>query len=201
MKYIQLVLLIALIVSCSEKEAKQSQKEDSKIQADPIDKSTLESDTIKQNNHQPKDSIPEFAASTIKSISKEFSVDSTEFIEGDFNADNKEDFSARVTNLKNGKRGVIIIHNSATNDYQVFGAGKEVNGMDDLDWIDIFESIPKGETVASTLVDEKSGDIIGPDTKNAVQLKGNGVYMHVDESEGGGIIYWNGQKYVWLHIE
>ena len=122
-------------------------------------------------------------------------------IYGDFNADAKEDFSSKFTNLENGKQGVIIIHDSGNLDYHVFGGGQFINGMDDLDWIDIFKPIPKGQTVAATLVDPQTGDIIGEDEENAVTLKGNGIYMHVDEAGGGGILYWDGSKYNWLHIE
>ena len=68
-------------------------------------------------------------------------------------------------------------------------------------WTGIFESIPKGEIIAETLVDSVSGDIIGQDKETEFKLLGTGIYMHVEESCGGGIIYWTGNKYNWYHIE
>ena len=78
-------------------------------------------------------------------------------LDGDFNGDSKIDFASLVKNKNNHKVGVMILHQSENQDYFVFGAGKEVNGMTDLNWIEIFELIPKGETVAPELVDEKTG--------------------------------------------
>jgi hypothetical protein len=73
--------------------------------------------------------------------------------------------------------------------------------MTNLDWIDTFKTIPKGEIIAPTLVDSNTGDIIGDDETQKFKLIGTGIYMHVDESEGGGILYWTGEKYDWYHIE
>lgn len=51
-------------------------------------------------------------------------------------------------------QGVIIIHNSSNKtDFHLFGGGQVVNRMKNLDWIDVFTQIPKGQTVAATLVD------------------------------------------------
>lgn len=132
--------------------------------------------------------------------------DSLELIEnslisGDFNADGREDYATLVKNINNGFQGVMIIHQSQPEHYALFGAGVEIDGKTNLNWIDIFKSIPKGEIVAPTIVDEESGDIIGDDESMAFKLIGNGIYMHVDEACGGGILFWNGAKYEWYHIE
>ena len=84
-------------------------------------------------------------------------------LKGDFNGDNKADFASIVKNKINKKIGVLIIHNSENRESYVFGAGKEVSEMTDLDWIEVFEILPKGEIVSPTLVDEETGDIIGQD--------------------------------------
>lgn len=122
-------------------------------------------------------------------------------IYGDFNADQKDDFASTVTNLKNGFRGVLIVHSKDKQEYFVFGAGNEIDGMKNLDWIDIFKTVPKGEIIAPTLVDSVTGDILGPDKANEFRLLGNGIFMHVDETEGGGILFWTGDKYDWYHLE
>jgi hypothetical protein len=127
-----------------------------------------------------------------------FLIDIDNVIYGDFNADQKEDFASIVTNLENGFQGVLIIHNK---DQQEYGAGQEINGMKNLNWIDTFRTIPKGEIIAPTLVDEETGDIIGADKTKEFRLLGNGIFMHVDEADGGGILFWTGEKYDWYHLE
>ncbi|WP_369049380.1 hypothetical protein [Tenacibaculum sp. UWU-22] len=122
-------------------------------------------------------------------------------LNGDFNGDNKTDFASIVKNKNNQKTGVLIIHNSANQESFVFGAGKEIDNMTDLKWIEIFKIIPKGETVAPELVDEETGDLLGPDESQNFKLIGNGIYMSVTETHGGGIIFWNGNEYKWYHIE
>ncbi len=122
-------------------------------------------------------------------------------LSGDFNGDNKLDFASIVRNRKNDKFGVIIIHNSKNQEQFLFGAGNEVNQMSDLDWIEIFKTLPKGEIVSPTIVDKETGDIIGQDENQSFKLIGNGIYMSVEESHGGGIIFWNGKEYKWYHIE
>lgn len=122
-------------------------------------------------------------------------------LKGDFNGDNKTDFASIVKNKINQKIGVLILHNTKNNESYVFGAGKEVSKMTDLDWIEVFGMLPKGEIVSPTLVDEETGDIIGQDESKKFKLIGNGIYMSVEESHGGGIIFWNGKKYQWYHIE
>jgi len=73
--------------------------------------------------------------------------------------------------------------------------------MTDLNWIEVFEILPKGEVVSPTLVDEQTGDIIGQDKSRSFKLIGNGIYMSAEESHGGGIIFWNNKEYQWYHIE
>ena len=45
------------------------------------------------------------------------------------------------------------------------------------------------------------GEIVGedqvPDNKKII-LPADGIFVHVDESSGGGIIYYKNGKYVWL---
>jgi len=73
--------------------------------------------------------------------------------------------------------------------------------MANLDWIDTFKPIARGEIVAPTLVDSSTGDIMGDDETKKFKLIGTGIYMHVDEADGGGILFWTGSKYEWYHIE
>jgi hypothetical protein len=118
----------------------------------------------------------------------------------DFNGDLKPDVATLVKNKHNSKIGVLIVNHSNKEMY-VFGAGKEIDNMTDLNWIEIFKTIPKGEIVVPELVDEETGDLLGPDESQNFKLIGNGIYMSVTETHGGGIIFWNGKEYQWYHIE
>ncbi|WP_210465525.1 hypothetical protein [Rufibacter roseolus] len=126
---------------------------------------------------------------------------SPSFLEGDFNGDNQGDIAFLVSNKRTAEKGILILHGQKPKEYFVFGAGREVNEMTDLNWIEVFKKIPKGESVAQTLVDGETGDIIGPDSLHAVTLKGEGIFTHLLEECGGGIIYWKKNKYAWLHQE
>ncbi|MEZ4803495.1 MAG: hypothetical protein R2797_12045 [Gelidibacter sp.] len=118
----------------------------------------------------------------------------------DFNGDLKPDVATLVKNKRNSKIGVLIVNHSNHKMF-VFGAGKEVDNMTDLKWIEVFKTMPKGEIVSPTLVDEETGDIIGQDESKNFKLIGNGIYMSAEESHGGVIIFWNGKEYQWYHIE
>ncbi len=176
---ITILALILCFSSCKEKTKKKSEpkKEKTELQVKPTEKVHLT---------RVPDSLELIADKNLI---------------GDFNGDNKTDFASIVKNKSNKKIGVLIVHNSKNQESFVFGAGKEVDQMTDLDWIQIFETLPKGEIVSPTLVDEETGDIIGQDEKQNFKLIGNGIYMSVEESHGGGIIFWNGKEYKWYHIE
>jgi hypothetical protein len=146
-----------------------------------------------------QENFPDFVKNT--NLPDSFLIDVEHVIYGDFNTDEKDDFASIVTNLKNGFQGVLIIHNKAIQDFIVFGAGQEINEMRDLSWIHTFKTMPKGKLIAPTLVDSETGDIIGPDKTKEFRLLGTGIFMQADEADGGGILFWNGDKYEWYHVE
>ncbi|MDC7997706.1 hypothetical protein [Gilvibacter sediminis] len=119
----------------------------------------------------------------------------------DFNADDITDFAAVVQNKYNEQIGVVIMHSSSNSETFVFGAGKEVSGMTNLHWVEVFDLLPKGKLVAPTLVDKQTGDIIGPDKSKEFKLIAAGISMSVEEGHGGGILFWDGSGYRWYHVE
>ncbi len=176
---ITILILILCFSACKENPEKrsESEKEKPKLEVEPIEKMDLTN-------------VPD---------SLELVADKK--LTGDFNGDNKTDLAFVIKNKKNQKYGVLIIHNSANRENFVFGAGKEIDQMTDLNWIEIFKTLPKGEIVSPILIDEKTGDIIGQDENQNFKLIGNGIYMSAEEPHGGGIIFWNGKEYKWYHIE
>ena len=121
-------------------------------------------------------------------------------LEIDFNGDDKQDIAILINHKITKEEGLLILNNEGTN-YYLFGAGKAINGMTDLNWIGIFETIDKGTVIAPPIVDEETGDIIGINKNEAFRLKTNAIHLHVDEGGGGGIVYWKNDKYYWMHQE
>ena len=112
-------VLILCLSSCKEKAEKQSElnKEKTELRVEPTEKVDLTK-------------VPD---------SLELTTDKS--LTGDFNGDNKTDFASIVKNKNNQKTGVLIIHNSENQESFVFGAGKEIDNMTDLNWIEIFKII------------------------------------------------------------
>ncbi|WP_282081480.1 hypothetical protein [Aquimarina algiphila] len=190
-----ILLILSIFTSCSNSTKKPDKSKSEKL--------TVESDEKKIDPARTELDIQKTFLDFVKLAkvpdSLNFDVDNVFY--GDFNGDNKKDFASPVINLENGFYGLIIIHNDSNPKYRVFGAGNEINGQTNLDWIDKFKVIPKGRNIVPTLVDEKTGDIIGPDQTKTFKLIGDGILMSVDESHGGGILFWNGKNYEWYHIE
>ncbi len=199
------ILLLIVIVSACQNDVKQ-EAESKEIEPQVYLADTPLADTSSLVSEKKVSQVPAWVFDKMKSIKLDETYQVADFtkpnfVEGNFNGDDLKDVAVLISNKKTSEKGLLILHNGNNKEYFVYGAGIEIQGMKDLDWIQIFERIPKGETVAETLVDEKSGDIIGSDSLNSVKLKNDGIFLHVAESEGGGIVYWDKDKYKWLHIE
>jgi hypothetical protein len=153
-----------------------------------------------------KKNLEKMIVGSLSNISKLSIPDSLEitgrkFIIGDFDGDNRLDFASRVKNIFTDEIGVVIVNNRKREKTVVFGAGNSANGKTDLSWANVFEILPKEEIVSPTIVDSITGDIIGQDKSKEFKLIGNGIKLDVQESHGGGIIFWDGKEYKWYHIE
>ncbi|MDQ8054292.1 MAG: hypothetical protein REI78_14765 [Pedobacter sp.] len=133
-------------------------------------------------------------------------VDSKEhqpnYITCDLGGDQRSDSVKIVRNLDNGKYGLKIIFGNKQ--IQYLGMGKDVlgQGFDNLDWIGIFERVPKGNAYFNN-VDEE-GDIISEEEVkpgDKIMLDNDGIFIHQAESCGGGIIYLKNGKFAWIQQE
>lgn len=187
------VLLLLFILTFTSCKKNGEQVAESK-------KETIEPEVKIIKNSSKKDSqvIPDFI--DISKIPDSLELVTTKTLKGDFNGDNKTDFASLVKNKKSNQIGVIIIHNTDNQDFFVFGAGKEVDNMTDLNWIGVFKLLPKGEIVAPNFLDQETGDILEPDENQNFKLIGNGIFMKIEESHGGGILFWDGKNYKWYHL-
>ena len=144
----------------------------------------------------------------ISSEDKEASKDTVRYINysdevlvEDLNGDGFPEVVSRVAEPKMNKIGVRVLDGREPDKFTVFGAGNEVDGMTNLLWIGSMKLIPIGETIAATLVDYETGDIIGPDTANQMLLENPAVLFLAKDTHGGGIMYWTGSEYAWMHLE
>ncbi|MCB9190472.1 MAG: hypothetical protein H6603_09845 [Flavobacteriales bacterium] len=126
---------------------------------------------------------------------------SEEVLVEDLNGDGFPEVISKVVEPKMNMIGVRVLDGKEPYKFKVFGAGNEVDGMVNLRWIGSMQLIPKGELIAPTLVDSLSGNIIGPDTANQLLLQNPAIFFKPKEVCGGGILYWTGKDYGWMHIE
>jgi len=122
------------------------------------------------------------------------------FLEADFNGDGVKDVVAMILEKKSQKIGLLLIHGS-TNKVTVFGAGVKVgkpgfDDSDDLKWIDGWE-VYKEKVAYETKFD--NGDIIGSIKRRLIN-KAISIWENQDGAPlAGGLITWNGKKYIWIH--
>jgi hypothetical protein len=122
------------------------------------------------------------------------------FLLSDLNGDHILDLVVLVVHKKSKKRGILIIHQGSGHHYLI-GAGskfgkKAFDEFDDLKWMDNWH-INKKKKVYETRFE--NGDIVGSIPRI---LKNNSieVWEYQDGAPlAGGIIYWDGKKYNWIH--
>ncbi len=104
---------------------------------------------------------------------------------------------------KNDKSGLKITYgNGKKVDYLGFGNDILQQGFDEIDWVGIFEKAPKNEVYFNNVND--AGDIIGEEDvkeEDKIKLLNDGIFIHADESCGGGVIYLKNGKYQWIQQE
>lgn len=121
----------------------------------------------------------------------------------DLDGDGKNEIVEIVRSTKNDKSGLrIAFGNGNRTDY--FGMGNTVlnQGFDEIDWAGIFEKASKGEIVWNNV--NEDGEIMGDEEikeEDKIKLPNDGIFIHADESCGGGIIYLNNGKYNWIQQE
>lgn len=121
------------------------------------------------------------------------------FIEADFNGDKILDIAVLVIHKRTKKKGIVIIH-QGLDKYYIVGAGSKFGNtgfeFDDLKWMDSW-TINKEKNAYETKFD--NGDIIGTIPR---KLKYDSLWVWKSQDGApwaGGIIYWNGIKYNWIH--
>lgn len=152
---------------------------------------------------QRKISVPQSLSASFKQLGldKKYSISGLlqpTTLKGDFNGDGVEDFAVSILENKSAKEGLLILHGNSKV-YYVLGAGKSfASGGDNFDWADKWALYTKS-TATETTFDKKSGDILA---SKKIKLTRTGLLIE-DYEDGaalaGGIVYWDGKKYIWIH--
>lgn len=134
---------------------------------------------------------------TALSIYQPFPFSTPSFIESDFNGDGIKDIAILIIQKTTKKRGVLLMHGGSNQNF-VFGAGNKFgNGSDDFKWLKGWSLYKQKVAYETTFT--KDGDISG--SKKIVLLR-PALYVHnLEDAQptAGGLIYWNGKKYIWIH--
>ncbi len=121
----------------------------------------------------------------------------------DLDGDKLNEVVEIVKSTKSGKSGLRILYgNGKRTDY--FGMGNDIlkQGFDEIDWAEIFEKAPKNEIYWNNVNEE--GEIVSEEEikeSDKIKLLNDGIYIHAEESCGGGIIYLKNGKYEWIQQE
>ncbi|GAA3772484.1 hypothetical protein [Flavobacterium ginsengiterrae] len=183
MKIRILLFLSLLAVSCKKETKSEIQKPQN---TDTIKVSEKQEPEIKKN-----DTI---VLSTKHKINK---------ILCDLDGDNLNETVEIFRSTNNNKSGLkITFGNGKRTDYLGFGNDILKQGFDEIDWAGIFEKAPKNEVYFENV--NEDGEIIGEkDVKeeDKIKLPNDGIFIHADESCGGGVIYLKNGKYEWIQQE
>lgn len=185
MKIRTLLLLSLLTISC-KKETK-TELETPKIAS----KDSLEVNKKKEPETQKTDTI---VLSTKHKTNK---------ILCDLDGDNLDETVEIFRSTNNKKSGFKITYgNGKRTDYLGFGNDILGQGFDEIDWAGIFEKAPKNEVYFNNV--NEDGDIIGEEQvaeEDKIKLPNDGIFIHAEESCGGGVIYLKNGKYEWIQQE
>lgn len=120
----------------------------------------------------------------------------------DLDGDGLKDVVNIVQDLENQKYGLEILFGNKKID--ILGMGKDIagQGIDDIEWVGIFEVAPKNEIYYNNVSED--GEILTEDQvkeSDKIGLPNDGIFIHQAESCGGGVIYLKNGKYEWIQQE
>lgn len=173
MRTILLLLIATIITSCNNKNESKQSKELPKTEI-------KDTDTIEISNKHK--------------INK---------VICDLDGDKLNEIVEIVRSTKSGKSGLrIVFGNGKRTDY--FGMGSDIlkQGFDEIDWAGIFEKAPKNQIYWNNVSED--GEILTEaeiKEEDKIKLPNDGIFIHAEESCGGGIIYLKNGKYEWIQQE
>jgi hypothetical protein len=115
------------------------------------------------------------------------------FLESDFMGDMETDIAIFVSNKSSKKKGILFLSNN-TDQMLLAGAGNSIGSAgDDFSWAETWKVFD--ERIADETTFESNGEISG---SRIVKLGRPAI--SISQTEGaGGLIYFDGQEFVWIH--
>lgn len=176
-----LIFFTLLFISCKKEEKQMELK-------------TVKTNTLKKPIESKKNNADTIVVSTKHKINK---------ITCDLDGDNLDETVEIVRSTKNGKSGLrITFGNGKKTDYLGLGNTVLQQGFDEIDWAGIFEKAPKNELYWNNVNDD--GEIMAYEEikeEDKIKLLNDGIFIHAEESCGGGVIYLKNGKYEWIQQE
>jgi len=118
------------------------------------------------------------------------------FIYGDFFNDGIQDIAIKAKS-KEGKTHIIFINREAETDtYKILGVNDALKTAD-YSWAGVFLKVNKGEILWSNYEDDWIEFKNVPENKK-VRLNYDAIFLHAEESCGGGFVFWKEGKFNWL---
>jgi len=140
--------------------------------------------------------LPSWAAEKFKAYSGKYVLSSyvkPQFLEADLSGDKKPDVAIVIERRVDKKKGILILF-ASTDKAFIAGAGDKFGkGGDDFEWANTWSIFKEKTTFETTF--KPNGDV---DSAKEVKLERPGI--EIKEEEGaGGIIYFNGKEFIWIH--
>lgn len=120
-------------------------------------------------------------------------------LKGDFFGDKKSDIVVLLKNAK-GETKIGFINYGQKTKIHILGNANDPFDITDYGWVGVFEKVDRNEPLWSNYEDDYVYFKDLPENKK-VKINYNALYIHADESCGGGFVYWKNGKFNWLQQE
>ena len=115
------------------------------------------------------------------------------FLEKDFTGDGSLDIAIFASKKSNEKKGVLFLLGDSDLMFLIRSGNSLDSAGDNFEWADSWEVFDQHMTYETTFLE--NGDIKGT---QEVKLDHAAISIREDE-DSGGLIYYNGEKFVWIH--
>jgi hypothetical protein len=140
--------------------------------------------------------IPEWGHENFKKFTDKYHLANyikPQFLEADFSGDKTSDLALLIERKSDKKKGILILF-AQTGQSFILGAGNEFGtGGDNFNWAGRWEVFNEKITYETTF--KENGDVDGG---KEVKLKRPAIEIREEEGSGG-LIYFDGKKFTWIH--
>ncbi|MFN0149525.1 MAG: hypothetical protein ACKVU1_02305 [bacterium] len=117
-------------------------------------------------------------------------------LRGHFDSDTLADCAVTAVENRSGKRGILIVHRADLS-VHVAGAGTESGaGGDDFEWMDAWQ-VSERALVENGAVVQRDAAVERGSARDAPPALANDVLWVAKTESASGLIFWDGQRYLW----